>query len=285
MSRTDKGEPLAASPTWTFFAAVIFALVLRLAVGWGHLLDLGEVSGDSPGLKLALGLMGLGYLACGVVVFAKVKNTASGFFALHCLAQAIHWGGPPMVASHALQSAIWLAYLTISMLGISAILHFTLLFPSPWKLTKRRFTWLFLYLPIVVAGALAVGRLAATGPRAETLQTAFLVLEAAQVTLYGLLATVVIAIRYVRASQSERQATGLRVMLLGAVFGQLPYFVASVMLPSGSQPYALFFLLIPLTITYAILKTGSGDHDRHDRATEEDQLRAQAQAGGGAMPG
>ena len=50
----------------------------------------------------------------------------------------------------------------------------------------------------------------------------------------------------------------LGVMLAGAILGELPYFVADLLssvAPGGSQPYTLFFLLTPLAITYAILRS------------------------------
>lgn len=233
----------------SLLAAALLILGLRLAVGWGHLQALdGE---PDAGMKLALGVMGLGFLACGVLAVARVRTAASGLFALYCLSQAVHWGGPPST-----RLVVWLVYFVISMLGISAVLHFTLLFPSRWPLAGRRSTQLFLHLPILVAAILAGARMATEGPLGETLQTAFLALEVIQVNLYALLAAVVIAVRFASASQPERRATGLGMMLAGALIGQLPYVIASLAAPDMAQVMTLLFVLGPIAITYAILKVG-----------------------------
>ncbi len=253
-------EQISTPVARALFIAAALVLGLRLAVGWDHLESLGDAAAEGAGLKLALGVMGLGYLACGTLALHRVRSAASGLFALHCLGQAVHWGGPPRVDAGHLQLAIWLVYFILSMLGISAILHFTLLFPSRLEMAGRRVTRLFLYLPIALATVLAAARLAVTGPRGEVLQTAFLALEAIQVNLYGLLAFVVIAVRWTRASRPERRATGLGVMLAGVLLGELPYLVASLLpglVPVGPDPLPLFFILGPIAIVYAILKVGA----------------------------
>lgn len=248
MSREEISGGVASS----IFVASFLVLGLRLVVGWGHVQDLG-VEPDAD-IKLALGVMGFGYLACGVVVFRRVRTAASGLFALHCLGQAVHWGGPPNQ-----QLATWLVYFVISMLGISALLHFTLLFPSRWQLAGRRATRLFLYLPIALAAVLAVARVLTTGATGETLQGIFFILELIQVNLYALLAIVVVAVRFAGAGRVEGRANGLGVMLAGMVLAYLPYVVASLvpaLAPADPQLLTLFFLLSPVVIAHAILRVG-----------------------------
>ncbi len=250
----DDAKPVSETATRAIFVAAVLILILRLAVGWGHF----QSSEPDAGMMLALGVMGLGFLVCGLTAVSRVRTAASQLFVLYCLGQAVHWGGPPEVASQNLQVAIWLVYFLISMLGISAILHFTLLFPSRWLLADRRVTRLFLYGPIALAALLAVFRMVLAGPRGDGLQSAFFALEMLQINLYGLLASIVIAIRFARASRSERRA-GLSVMLAGVLLGQLPYLTASILAPDVAQPLTLFFLLIPIAVTLAILKVGDID--------------------------
>jgi len=64
----------------------------------------------------------------------------------------------------------------------------------------------------------------------------------------------------------DRRASGLNVMLWGLLLATVPYLIAlvieaavpSIQLPGGlgSFPYTLFFTLIPLSVTYALLKHG-----------------------------
>ncbi len=243
-------KPFPETVTRAIFIAAVLIFGLRLAVARSLL----RSSEPDAGMQLALGVMGLGFLICGLIAVSRVRTVPSHLFALYCLGQAIHWGGPPEVASQNLQVAIWLAYFVISMLGISAILHFTLLFPNRWPLADRRFTPLFLYGPVALAALLAVLRMVLTGPRGDGLQSAFFALEMLQINLYGLMASVVIAIRFARASRTERRA-GLGAMLAGVLLGQLPYLTASILAPDIAQPLTFFFLLIPIAVTQAILQT------------------------------
>ncbi len=151
------------------------------------------------------------------------------------------------------------------MLGISALLHFTLLFPNRWPLVGRRSTWVFLYIPVALAAILAIATMLATGATGETLRGAFFILEMVQVNLYTLLAIVVIAIRFAKASRPERRATGLGVMLAGMVGADLPYVAGSLipaLAPSDPQILTLFFLLSPIVIAYAILRVGAAGASR-----------------------
>jgi hypothetical protein len=258
-------DSLPARLTGTVIAASISVVALRITVGLRDVASLGVEPGNEAALRVALGVMGLGYLACGLVAFWRARSTASALFTLHGICQAIHWGGPVRVSSDTFQLAIWFLYFTISMLGISALLHFTLLFPQRWSIASRKSTRLFLYLPVVLAAVLAASRimLPSSIPAGDALQSSFFILETVQVNLYDLLAIIVIAVRFGRATGQERRTCGLGVMLAGAVVGPLPYlvailiqsFVPAITIPGGlgSQPYTLFFILTPLAFTYAIL--------------------------------
>jgi hypothetical protein len=259
-------QTVSARETATLTVLLVAALVWRLAVGVGSLGTPGVGADPESVLRLILGVMGLGFLFCGWVVFSKARSTASVLFALYGLGQGIHWGGPLLTSAATLQTAIWFLYFTVSMLGLSALLHFTLLFPRRWDIAARAGTRWFLYLPVGLAAGLGAAALLVPTPGTarETLQGAFFVLETAQVNLYWLLALVVVAVRFTRAGSAERQASGLTVMLAGMILAQLPYVVA-LLLQSlapgirlygglGTQPYALFFILQPLAFTFAILR-------------------------------
>lgn len=259
-------DSLPARLNGTVIAASILVVALRIAVGLRDVASIGVEPGNEVALRVALGVMGLGYLACGLVAFWRARSTASALFTLHGMCQAIHWGGPVRVSSDTSQLAIWFLYFTVSMLGISALLHFTLLFPRRWTIASRKSTRLFLYLPVVLAAVLGASRMMLPSSSAvgDALQSSFFILEAVQVNLYDLLALIVIVVRFARASRQERHMSSLGVMLAGAVIGPLPYLVAmliqslapGITIPGGLglQPYTLFFILTPLAFTYSILR-------------------------------
>ncbi len=265
------GSAEDSAPTqlkWILIVLSILTVSWRLSVGLDQVALLTiEEPGKEVALRLVLGAMGLGYLICGLVAFFRVRSLPSVFFALHAICQAIHWGGPLKASSQDLQIAIWLLYFTISMLGESFLLYFALLFPRRWSIASRTSTRLFLYLPVALAAAVAtaVVVLPSSSPAVAGLQSLFFMLEAVQVNLYALLTIIVIAVRFGRASGTDRRAFGLGVMLSGMVVGVLPYLAVvvtqsvapGIAIPGGlgSQSYTLFFILGPLALTYALLKS------------------------------
>lgn len=67
-------------------------------------------------------------------------------------------------------------------------------------------------------------------------------------------------IRFARATPAERYADGLTFLLLGMALGVGPYLgvliagATGTSLPGGSQPYNLFFILMPIGFCAAILR-------------------------------
>jgi hypothetical protein len=80
------------------------------------------------GFVLARGLMGLGFIALGLLAMLRVPTRMSGVFALSAVSAGIYFGGPLPVSRELLQDAIWLFYFTVgAMLASAAFLHFTLI--------------------------------------------------------------------------------------------------------------------------------------------------------------
>ena len=99
----------------------------------------------------------------------------------------------------------------------------------------------------------------------STLQSSFFLLKTVQTNLYPLLGIIGIVVRFVRANKEERQAFGLTIVLWGNLVAVLPYLAAVLMeslapaitLPGGqgALPFTLFFILTPVSFTFAILKS------------------------------
>jgi hypothetical protein len=228
-------------------------------------LTAGPLPEPQRSLLLALRVMGLVYLLCGVGVFFLVGSRPALLFALYGVSTAVHWSGLLDLGSDRLRSLIIAVLLLSTMCAASFLLHFALLFPWPRPAAARGRTPWLLYLPIALALVIAAVTVAShpDHPLTGQAQIYFILLESLQAYLYSFLALYIFALRYARADARERRAHGLGVMLWGSLAGSLPYLLAlvlealSVPLPGGlgSDPFTLFFTLIPLAIGYAVLRS------------------------------
>ena len=216
--------------------------------------------------RLASGIMALVILICGLVAFLLTGSRPSIIFFFYGICWAIHDSGQPNTSSTELQNLILSIVLLAMMLSASLFLHFTLIFPKRWTFTLRKNTWVWLYMPVVLAFLLTAVKtvLPSTNPIAVSLTSVFYYMALIPAYLYALLAVLVIVIRFLRAKTKDRQTFGLDIMLWGTALAFLPYIVVLVIeaqLPSitipggqGSHLFTLFFIFLPLTFTYTILK-------------------------------
>ena len=259
-------------PPWTrlLWAAAGLAVLWRLASPWLQqpAVAAGNISESDHTMFVTLGIMGLGFIACGLLAHHWAGTRAAWIFALSATFDGLHWGGPLGTSRDA-----WVVYLFLSgFIGAALLLHFTLLFPRPLAAASRRSTWWLLYAPLAASALLTVAILAlpAEGNGNGGLMSAFWILHTVLPNLWVLLALAIVVARFARSTPDQRWADGLNFLLLGMVLGFLPYLgvlaagAAGVELPGGSQPYNLFFLLIPMGCCAAILrhriggKEGSG---------------------------
>lgn len=242
------------------WAAAGLAVLWRLASPWlqQRAVDAEVISEGDHTMFVTLGIMGLGIVVCGAVAYRWAGTRASWIFALYAAFEGIHWGGPLGTSREA-----WVVYLFLSaFIGSTLFLHFTLLFPRPLGAVSRRSTWLLLYAPIALSAivALAVVVWPAESSGSGGLIQAFWVLHTIVPNLYALFAIAIVVARFSRATPDRRRAEGLNFLLLGLVLGVLPYLgvlaagAVGVQLPGGSQPYNLFFLLVPMGCCAAILR-------------------------------
>ena len=135
--------------------ALLWRVVVLLNLDSSPLLGDGPTAGDT-GMLVATNILGLVFLACGLIVLAKTRRKRSVVFALYAICAAIHWGGPLAASSESWQTAIWLLYFILSaMLAQSAFLQFTLLFPEPWIWAPRHSTRFLIYLPVALGVVVA----------------------------------------------------------------------------------------------------------------------------------
>lgn len=248
--------------------AAILAFGWRLASPWRQQSAVlaGDLSELDHTMFVTLGVMGLGFIACGLIAHHWAGTRASWLFALYAAFAGLHWGGPLGVSTKA-----WIVYLFVSgLLSEALLLHFALVFPRPLRPHLPRWMPILLYGPVAVSGLVAATIVALTPqmPAAQALTQVFWGLHATVPNLFAVLTIVVVGIRFARATPAERRADGLTFLLLGMVFGVGPYLgvltagAAGVELPGGPEPYNLFFILIPIGFCAAILRHRASSHQK-----------------------
>lgn len=223
-----------------------------------------ESSAGDLNLLFARSLMGMVFLACGAIVLRRLDSKRSAVFVLYAFCAAIHWGGPVAMSSDRSQMAAWLLYFVVSaMLAQAAFLHFTLVFPEPWRWGPRHSTRFVIYLPValgVVAASIVLSE--APGTVADGWRDKFFILEGLQTNLFALVGLIVLAIRFVRQRPLDgpRSITGF--LAFGGWASVLPWAVATALesrgiaVPGGSEPYTLCIVLMPLAFTRALFLHG-----------------------------
>jgi hypothetical protein len=215
-------------------------------------------------LLFARSLMGLVFLLCGAIVLVRLRSSRSAVFSLYAFCAAIHWGGP-FPTSEALQVAVWMLYFLVSaMLAEAAFLHFTLVFPEPWSWAPRHRTRIAIYFPVVL-GIIAAGLALGSGPgstAAKVWQDRFFMLEALQGNLFALAGMIVLVVRFVRAGEHDGPRRISGPCAFAAWLSVLPWATVmalesqGVAVPGGADAYTLFFVLMPVSFTWALLEHG-----------------------------
>ena len=79
---------------------------------------------------MLLAVLGMLFVACGLLVFRKTPSRTSLLFAGFCLCSGLHWGGPLELSSAPLRTGFLLLYFVVSsVLGEVFFLRFALSFP------------------------------------------------------------------------------------------------------------------------------------------------------------
>lgn len=238
---------------WIFVTGIALVILFRVGVGIQQIFLKQE---GASGLDLALGGLGLTFLICGVIAFWKNKGSAAFLFFLYCFGQAFHWGGPFEVANVRIQTVVWLVYFIISMFGISALLHFSMVYPEPWKFVRTKIGLPIIYAPPIIGLFLTLaGFVLPLEVSNQSFLNAFLLFEMVSVNLFALTTITIIVIRDIGADRETRRRFGLHLLVIGAILGPLPYIAAAVAGVSSTQPYNLFLALTPILFSYALVRS------------------------------
>lgn len=206
-------------------------------------------------VKALLAVVGMTFLACGLLVLRLRPGRASLVFAGYAICAGLHWGGPLELAPGGARTALLLVYVLVSsFLAETLLLHFALLFPRRLGLAERKPWMRLLYAPAVAAWVPAAVYLAAP-PRSELRAAAegtFFLAHEVVSNLFPLLALAIFVAHLVRPGLGRAAKRYAALMVGGMLTAWLPYLIASA-LGAETDPWNLTVLALPVCFTIGIL--------------------------------
>ncbi|MBI4266736.1 MAG: hypothetical protein HY657_20405 [Acidobacteria bacterium] len=182
--------------------------------------------------------------------------------------------GTPYFASRALRDAVGSVVVVTFVVGIVALVHFLLAFPSRRAFLDRRWATVILYGPGAIVALITIGDLVhpielKSGRGNLVIGMLYNVFMA----VYFLWAIVLLVWRYVATQPSERAMHGLGIMLASTVLAFGPFLVYPIVTslwPASMKAYQLYspyssftFALIPIAFSVAAVRSA-----RSKRAAE-----------------
>lgn len=218
----------------------------------------GELDTDPVGVRRVLGAMGLGFLACGIFAFGRVRSPEASLFLRYTSLACFHWGGVIGTESGAYTMDLFAFYLLVGVgLAESTFLHLAVSFR---KELRQRWLLLLIYLPCV-PGLLFLLQTLIVGAGTDWLAGAVFLLS----SLYSVVAGIVWIVRVARRDLDGVMMSGgwlLVAALITGVASQL--LVEVVLLPeTQSSLFNLGLIAVPVSLTYVIVTSRSiGEVDR-----------------------
>jgi membrane-associated protease RseP (regulator of RpoE activity) len=225
-------------------------------------LTFAALPGRQAMLQLVGWLTGVFFLVFGIWPYLKNRNEKTGLLVTTGLSLAVLFIGPPYFASFAIRTAIGAIIFPILLIGLASLLHLMLLLPnrSPWL--DKPSAGKILYMPAALIAVFFLFLTLVQPDSTNSLSTISNILFGVFFTgLFG--ASLVVLVRtYLRSSADERRVHGLHVVVAGVVLALVPLVVSiamnvlapKVILP-GSDFFGLTFILLPIALAYAVMKT------------------------------
>jgi hypothetical protein len=171
----------------------------------------------------------------------------------------------PYFASAAVRTAVGVVVLLMVVVGFAILTHFLLVFPKRKRTLERRgMTWA-VYAPAVVVGCLSVWFLVAQPAATSAVNVFFRAMFGLFVVVYFGASLIALIHSFVKADARERAASGLNLLLLGAVVGLGPSLVISIVglvapqvVVPGAQFLPLLIGVLPVTLALAAVRGERG---------------------------
>jgi len=230
----------APGPRW-LSPAVAFVIAWRvLAVPFPH-----PAADDPAPARVAMGLLGLWFLTCGLWAQRRTGGRAATMFSLYCLTAALHWGGPIGVGRDRPEAWLLALYMVASsLLGQTLFLHLALAFPRPFRADGRRVPMALLYAPALAGGAALIPMLLLDPP---SILASLPVLSLAG-SLAGIAGGIVWVVRLFRSPSGSRP-----VGIVAALFaGTLAPPITGLAEPALSSWMNLALAALPVAIAAAL---------------------------------
>ncbi len=249
-----------------------------LVIIWRIVTGLGRLGVGAPGgaggvsvtLGLALGLMGLLFVLCGLAAWFQMRTEAAALFALYGVFYGLHWGGVIYTEDAWFDNAYRLLHLVLSgILSQAFLFHFALLYTRAKAILDWRPSIYILYAPaaVVVLVMLLTILLQRNATVLAELEGWLQLSETIFTNVYFLFAALVIWAGWWRTDKESRRETGVSLAAGGLLVSISPYLasiIADAVAPApwiyqyGAVPYTLFFSLIPITFLMAMLRNNGG---------------------------
>ena len=220
---------------------------------------------DSWVIKTLLAILGVVFVACGLLVFWRIPSRASLLFAGFCICSGLHWGGPLDLPPGQLRTGLILFYILVSgFLGSTFLLQFTLCFPQKYRVADKRNLIRSLYAPVVVATVLAAVYLIlppASSIRGTT-NGLFMLLHGIVSNLFALIAFTLVASRILHSDPTRPRKRYMVLMVAGMLTAWLPYLVAA-SVGVDTDPWNLMMVALPISFTVALFGTKRARRESH----------------------
>jgi hypothetical protein len=210
-------------------------------------------------------LLGFCYLGFTLWAYLSAPGAATVVLAWFGLSFGQSFLGTPYFESPAVRNAISTINTSIVLLGIAALVHFLLAFPTRRPLLERPSGAKLLYGPAIVVSLVNIGFSILQPDSTSGLNIFFRTLFTLLIAGYFLAAIVVLFRRYGAATPADRAAHGLGLMLAGAIIGLGPLLVLQIVTllsPSTFLPQSQFYFLtlglIPIAFSIAAVRSAGG---------------------------
>ena len=207
-------------------------------------------------------LMGFFFIGFGLWPYLNVQKASTLLLAIFGLTLGVSFFGGPYIASYAIRTATGIITTLLVVTGFATLLHFTLMFPKPKALLRKRFSRDLLYGPAAVIFLFLLYRGLFQPSATSAMNVITGVLIGLFILSYFGLSLVAFVHSYVKATAEERKAQGLTYVLAGVLVGFLPILVVvlvglvapGVVIPGGNF-FFLTIVLIPISLAVAVLKS------------------------------
>jgi hypothetical protein len=201
--------------------------------------------------RVALAVLGLLFLGCGLYVTLRVSNESAKAFLLYCFGSAIHWGGSVGVPANA-EVLLLSVYIALSAVADGALLHLALVFPKP--LVSSATPKAASYIPAALGIFLIPVSVAVSAGAFQTLAAATLMLA----SFLSIGAGVILIGQYIRHEPAQRRRFKLGIVVFcGLTSAALAVVGSSGLIAGQPNAWNLLFGVLPITLTLALTTNAS----------------------------